>query len=174
MHPCTAPVPGSATSIGCCGGHLNTSCPMNPSPFKHLASLGSLQYSLAFGYFLSPIQTSAVTSVPATALAQQLWNYACRPPGHHLKPCHLCLFISCQVSCQFLPHQFLSWDRFSPYFSIVPAIRNWSDGENETHSATFCPQLSVLKDSYTTCEPLQLLSTPSVRLFLICITETHF
>lgn len=126
------PIPGS--TIRCSAGHPNTSCPRTPPPFRHLVSLGSPQYSPDFECCLSCVQTSTVTSVPAPA---QLWNYMCHPPGHHLKPCHLCLFIS----CQFLPHQFLSWHLFSAYFSLLPAVRCWNDGENETHRATFHPQL---------------------------------
>lgn len=134
-------------------GHT-PSWPMTPSPFKHLASLGSPQYFLVFGSCPSCIQTSAVTSMPATALAQQLQNYVCLPLGHHLNPCHLCLFIPCQVSCQFLLrqfllHQFLSQDTLSTYFCHHFILQQQVAERNKTHDATSNPQLSVLKVSYT-------------------------
>jgi len=165
-HPCAAPIPGSATSTD----HPNTSCPVTPSPAKRSASLGSPQHSLAAGCFLSCVQPRAGTPEPATALAQQLWNYVCRPPGHHLHPCHWGLFVSCHALCQVLLHQPLSWDCLST-ISLSCLLLEIDGMVKMRHNPTFHPQLSVLEVSYTVCEPLRLLSTAPMRQFPMCITE---
>lgn len=145
-----------------------TSCLRTLPPSEYLVSLGSPQYSCDLGSCLSYVQTSTVTSVPAPA--QQLWNYVCHSPGHHLNPCHLCPFIPCQVSCQYLPHQCLSWHCFSTYF-LSCLLLEIGMVKMRLTELVFIPRSLPWKSStMPICELLQLLSRPSVRQFLMCLT----